>query len=62
MKDLLDFQRCQIERLQQRVCELEENVNTLSTYCFEALDEQCPKEYKTILKREIYTLKQAQNV
>ena len=58
MKDLLDFQRFQIQSLQNRICELENNNNTLITYCFEALDEQCPQEYKTIIKQEIYTLKQ----
>jgi hypothetical protein len=58
MKDLLDFQNFQIQSLQNRICELEGTVNTLATYCFEALDDECPKEYKTILKQEIYTLKQ----
>jgi hypothetical protein len=59
MEDLAEFQRFQIERLQKRVCELENINNTLSNYCFEALDEQCPAEYKTIIKKEIYTLKQS---
>jgi len=57
MKDLLDFQRLQIERLQARVCELETNNNILSGYCFEALDEECPAAYRTLLKQQIYTLK-----
>ena len=58
MKDLLDLQRFQIQSLQNRICELENKNNTLTTYCFEALDEQCPQEYKTIIKQEIYALKQ----
>jgi len=58
MKDLLDFQRYQIETLQAKVCELENINNVLSGYCFEALDERCPAEYKNIIKKEIYTLKQ----
>ena len=58
MKDLVDFQRFQIESLQNRICELENINNTLSGYCFEALDERCPVEYRNIIKREIYTLKQ----
>ena len=58
MKDLLDFQRFQIQSLQSRICELENINNTLSGYCFEALDERCPAEYKNIIKKEIYTLKQ----
>jgi len=57
MKDLAEFQRFQIERLQARICELENINNTLSNYCFEALDKQCPEEYKTIIKKEIYNLK-----
>jgi len=58
MKDLLDFQRFQIQSLQDRICELENQNNTLTGYVFEALDEDCPAEYKIILKKEIYTLKQ----
>ena len=58
MKDLLDFNRFQIQSLQDRICELENKVNTLTGYCFEALDEECPEEYKTIIKQEIYTLNQ----
>jgi len=58
MKDLLDFQRFQIQSLQNRICELENQNNILTEYIFEALDEQCTQEYKTIIKKEIYTLKQ----
>ena len=56
MKDLIDYQRFQIENLQAKVCELENINNVLSRYCFEALDNDCPKEYKTIIKQEIYEL------
>jgi hypothetical protein len=57
MKDLIDYQRFQIESLQARVCELENINNQLSNYCFEALSDECPEEYKTIIKQEIYNLK-----
>jgi len=57
MRDLLDFQRFQIESLQAKICELENINNVLSGYCFEALDEMCPRGYKTIIKQEIYKLK-----
>lgn len=57
MKDLTDFQRFQIQSLQQRVCELENINNQLAEYCFEALADECPNEYKTIIKKEIYNLK-----
>ena len=56
MKDLLDLQRLQIQILQAKVCEQQGIINRLETYCFEALDEECPEEYKTIIKQEIYTL------
>lgn len=57
MKDLIDYQRFRIETLQSRVCELESLLNTLETYCFELADEDCPLEYKTIIKKELYNLK-----
>ena len=58
LQDLLDFNRFQIQNLQNKVCQLESKVTTLTGYCFEALDEDCPEEYKIILKQEIYTLNQ----
>jgi hypothetical protein len=57
MKDLIDYQRFQIESLQARVCELENVNNQLSEYCFEALSEDITAEYKTVIKKEIYNLK-----
>ena len=57
MKDLLDYNRFRIETLQSRVCELENLLNTLETYCFELADNDCPLEYKTIIKKELYNLK-----
>tara|TARA_B110000503_G_C7134407_1_gene408203 strand:+ start:1148 stop:1327 length:180 start_codon:yes stop_codon:yes gene_type:complete len=56
MKDLIDFQRFQIESLQARICTLENVNNVISSYCFEALEDDCSKEYKTIIKQEIYNL------
>jgi hypothetical protein len=58
MQDLLDYNRFRIETLQSRVCELERLVNTLQTCCFELADESCPVEYKTLIKSELYKLKQ----
>jgi len=57
MKDLLDYNRFRIETLQSRVCELESLLNTIETYCFELADEDCPSDYKTIIKKELYNLK-----
>lgn len=58
MKDLIDFNRFQIEALQNEICKLKHQNNQLSTYCFEALEEGITKEYKTQLKQLIYELKQ----
>ena len=56
MKDLLDFNRYRIEVMQNKICELENKLSKLQTFCFEALDGECPEEYKTIIKKEIYEL------
>jgi protein-tyrosine phosphatase len=58
MKDLIDFNRFQIESLQAEICKLKQENNLLATYCFEALDENIPEEYKRIIKQQIYELKQ----
>ena len=58
MKDLLDYNRFRMESMQSKICELETLVSTLETYCFELADENCPKEYKIIVKQELYNLKQ----
>jgi len=57
MEDLLDFNRFRMEAMQSKICDLESKLNTLETYCFELADENCPKEYKRIIKQEIYNLK-----
>lgn len=58
MKDLIDFQRFQIESLQKKVCELEYKLQQTKQYCFELTDNECPDEYKTLVKVEIYNLTQ----
>jgi len=57
MKDLLDYNRFRLEAMQDRICKLEFYINQLETYCFELADENCPREYKTIIKQELYNLK-----
>jgi hypothetical protein len=47
-----------MEVMQNKICELESKLTKLQNYCFEALDEECPQEYKTIIKQEIYELTQ----
>ena len=57
MKDLIDFNRFQIEALQAEICKLKQENNQLATYCFEALEDGITNEYKTLIKQEIYKLK-----
>ena len=57
MKDLIDFNRFQIEALQSEICKLKQENNQLATYCFEALEDGITNEYKTLIKQEIYKLK-----
>jgi hypothetical protein len=57
MKDLLDYNRFRLEAMQEQICKLESHIQTLETYIFELADENCPEEYKRIVKQEIYNLK-----
>lgn len=57
MKDLIDFNRFQIEALQAEICKLKQENNLLATYCFEALEDGITEEYKTLIKQNIYELK-----
>jgi len=56
MEDLLDYNRFRMNAMQTRICELESLLNTLETYCFELADDKCPREYKQVIKQEIYNL------
>lgn len=57
MKDLLDYNRFRMEALQAQICKLESHIQVLETYIFELADLECPDEYKTIVKKEIYNSK-----
>lgn len=61
MKDLIDYQRFRIEALESTVCRLNSILTQLETYCFELADSECPADYKTIIKQQIYQLKQENN-
>ena len=56
MKDLIDYQRFQVEALQKKVCELESKLNEAKTYVFELCEDNCPNEYKTIIKQQLYEI------
>ena len=57
MKYLLDYNRFRLEAMQDKICKLEFYINQLETYCFELSDENCPTDYKSLIKQEIYNLK-----
>ena len=57
MKDLLDYNRFRMEAMQEQICRLEHHISVLETYVFELADLDCPNEYKTIVKKEIYNSK-----
>ena len=57
MKDLIDFNRFQIEALQAEICKLKQENNLLATYCFEALENGITDEYKILIKKQIYEIK-----
>ena len=57
MEDLLDYNRFRIEAMQKEICELKSTLTTLETYCFELADDKCPREYKQVIKKELYNLK-----
>lgn len=61
MKDLIDYQRFRIEALESTVCRLNSILTQLEMYCFELADKECPDDYKTIIKQQIYQLKQETN-
>lgn len=56
MKDLIDYQRFQVEALQKRVCELENKLNEVKAHIFELCEQECTEEYKTIIKQKLYDL------
>ena len=53
MKDLVDFKNYQIEALQNKVFEQDRQISTLETYIFELIDNDCPEEYRLIIKNEL---------
>lgn len=56
MKDLIDYQRFRLEALQKHICELEKQLSEVKTYVFELCENDCPEEYRTIIKQQIYNL------
>ena len=54
MKDLIEFQRVRIDFLVHKLKEAEERTIELEDYIMDLCDEDCPSDYKTVVKSEIY--------
>lgn len=54
MKDLNDFKNQQIKALQLEVCSMKEYISQLETYIFELTDNECPNQYKNIVRQEVF--------
>lgn len=52
-KVLVDFKEKKIESLQRENLELNNKLSKLETFIIELTDEDCPKEYKQIVLKEL---------
>lgn len=55
MKDLIEFQRIRILALMNELEKLRKENQSLSEYVLELCDNECPNDYKRVLKKEILT-------
>jgi len=53
MKDLNDFKNKRIEALTKNKEELERRIAILETWIFELTDEDCPSDYKKVIRTEL---------
>jgi hypothetical protein len=53
MIDLVDFKNAQIKALQGTNAKLEEIVSIYETWIFELTDENCPSDYKKVIRTEL---------
>ena len=56
MYDLFDFYQKKIQQLGMQLAEQEEKITKLETYIFELCDKDCPKEYKQVVKKDVFEL------
>jgi hypothetical protein len=61
VKDLFDLKNKQISELQEKLCIAQNRITQLETYIFELCDNDCPKEYKNVVKQEVFQFKPQQN-
>jgi hypothetical protein len=53
LKDLVDFKNRQLELYQNELYDKDSYINRLETYIFELCAENCPEDYKRIIKNEL---------
>ena len=61
IKDLFDLKNRQISELQEKLSTAQNRITQLETYIFELCDKDCPKEYKHVVKQEVFQTKPQQN-
>ena len=61
VKDLFDLKNRQISELQEKLYIAQNRITQLETYIFELCDNGCPKEYKHVVKQEVFQTKPQQN-
>lgn len=53
MTDLVDFKNAQIKALQGSNAKKEVRIAILETWIFELTDDNCPKDYKQVIRTEV---------
>ena len=53
--NLLSYKEARIEALLQKIKDLELENERLTTYIFELSDESCPKDYKRIVRSDVFS-------
>lgn len=53
--NLLTYKEARIEALLQKIKDLELENERLTTYIFELSDEACPKDYKRIVRSDVFS-------
>jgi uncharacterized protein YutD len=54
VKDLFDLKNRQIDELQEKLCVAQNRIIQLETYIFELCDNDCPKDYKHVVKQVVF--------
>ena len=61
MKDLVDFKNAQITALQDSNAQKEARIAILETWIFELTDDNCPRDYKKVIRTELLKTNQYDN-